>query len=452
MEDHDNFFDTKQTKDNDDEDFFASGIIEAKPKASGYGQDDDDTLAFDEDAFDGEEDNVRMAKEEMNNLTFCILRCKLCAGVLNEPVSLPCGHNFCRQCLNAQMANTMDDQHCSCRVCRASFVEYTKKNGIKSFKENYLMSGLIGLLDQIDMNNDSLFDLVSGSYVDIPENKDAVVTKNFFNKLISHTLVDRDMVIIEGQIKKLQHARRIALLRTEALRLQMEKTMSQHVDKQNFPKYVKAALINDQLVEDAKKRFALPKDVYNLIVIQTEPDDFKDADRFFKNIISLPIRGMAAERSIVIIECISQYLDVIINEVFDAFQITYEGIIATWVEDDEADKNIAKTEGSSSVKKRSKPQGAAYTRQTNINKTHFFVSGIIGQVRAMREKNRGNDVLEIRAPVMASTILPYKLFESLAKLLSVYQNRCLILTGESHMGSSKEISLPLGWDLAKQNI
>ena len=443
MADNEDFFDFDEPDNKNDDD---DGFFDFEEKQADA-DDADGIFDFDEKEDDDQPDTMRPEKNTKDDFVFCIVLCKLCGETMSEPVSLPCGHNFCRLCLHAQMANVSDDQNCSCRICRASFVEYTKKNGVKNFRENYLLSGLIGLIDQFVDNNDALFDLIAGSRVDLDEKKNAIEIKQYMNKLASHALVDDDFVILENQIKKLEHARRIGMLRSKAFKSRLAKTIIRDVKEENLPKYIRASLINDDLVDQAKHRFQLPKEVYNLIVIQTDPEDFRNGDRFFNNIMSLPIRGIAAERSIVIVQCISQHLDIIINEVFDVFQLTYEGIVSTWVEDDEAERRVAEMEGKAAPKRRSKPQGSMYIRQVNANKTHLFVAGTIGQVRAMREKNMGNTILEIKASPLPSTVIPYKMFEALTKLLSVYQNRCLILTS-----ADKEASVPNGWDVAKVQI
>ncbi|XP_058600715.1 E3 ubiquitin-protein ligase TRIM39-like isoform X2 [Onychostoma macrolepis] len=46
------------------------------------------------------------------------LKCSICMDLLTDPVSTPCGHNFCKSCLNQCWNNT---QTCNCPACRATF-------------------------------------------------------------------------------------------------------------------------------------------------------------------------------------------------------------------------------------------------------------------------------------------------------------------------------------------
>nr|AAI54541.1 Zgc:172119 protein [Danio rerio] len=46
------------------------------------------------------------------------LQCSVCLDVFTDPVSTPCGHNFCKSCLNSSWENSLV---CSCPLCRERF-------------------------------------------------------------------------------------------------------------------------------------------------------------------------------------------------------------------------------------------------------------------------------------------------------------------------------------------
>ena len=46
------------------------------------------------------------------------LECSLCYRLFHQPVTTPCGHTFCRQCLDRCM-----DHHTSCPMCKSSLTE-----------------------------------------------------------------------------------------------------------------------------------------------------------------------------------------------------------------------------------------------------------------------------------------------------------------------------------------
>ncbi|XP_076008886.1 E3 ubiquitin/ISG15 ligase TRIM25-like [Genypterus blacodes] len=45
--------------------------------------------------------------------------CSICLDVFNEPVSTPCGHNFCKACITGYWSTT---QLCCCPLCKKTFV------------------------------------------------------------------------------------------------------------------------------------------------------------------------------------------------------------------------------------------------------------------------------------------------------------------------------------------
>ncbi|XP_016397054.1 E3 ubiquitin-protein ligase TRIM39-like [Sinocyclocheilus rhinocerous] len=67
------------------------------------------------------------------------LQCSICLDVFTDPVSTPCGHNFCRTCLNKCWTNT---QTCFCPFCKRKFrkipdlkINTTLREVVQHFKE-----------------------------------------------------------------------------------------------------------------------------------------------------------------------------------------------------------------------------------------------------------------------------------------------------------------------------
>lgn len=46
------------------------------------------------------------------------LQCSICLDVFNDPVTTPCGHNFCKVCLEMFWDNS---QNCTCPFCKETF-------------------------------------------------------------------------------------------------------------------------------------------------------------------------------------------------------------------------------------------------------------------------------------------------------------------------------------------
>nr|DBA21856.1 TPA: hypothetical protein GDO54_012977 [Pyxicephalus adspersus] len=57
------------------------------------------------------------------------LKCSICLNIYTDPVTLNCGHNFCRECINTAM-ETQDTEHRDyhCPQCRKRFRSRPKLN------------------------------------------------------------------------------------------------------------------------------------------------------------------------------------------------------------------------------------------------------------------------------------------------------------------------------------
>lgn len=59
--------------------------------------------------------------------------CGVCLGFLLEPVTLPCGHSFCKKCLDRERSPVV------CRQCRAS----SKVADVEGYRVNVVLSSLL---------------------------------------------------------------------------------------------------------------------------------------------------------------------------------------------------------------------------------------------------------------------------------------------------------------------
>ncbi|XP_051947096.1 E3 ubiquitin-protein ligase TRIM39-like [Xyrauchen texanus] len=67
------------------------------------------------------------------------LQCSICLDVFTDPVTTPCGHNFCKTCLNDCWKNAQD---CNCPLCKETFskrpdleINTTLREVVQHFKE-----------------------------------------------------------------------------------------------------------------------------------------------------------------------------------------------------------------------------------------------------------------------------------------------------------------------------
>jgi hypothetical protein len=397
-----------------------------------------------------EEDDEPLIKNEdgLDSLTFTFNKCRLCGDKLIDPVTLPCGHNFCLSCIEGKIADA-EDRHCaSCSLCGSSFLEYARANQTRRIRVNHLLAATLGVIDSyVDEKDKGNGDALMTRFVDFfktnYEIKAANGVKTAFVNLVNLDLQDQDITVMEEHIKKLTYAKQVMQMRLDSLKrvLTTEETTY-------LPRYIRAGLINGELIAQAKTAFALPKDVYNMIVIQTDMCDFRDDDVFARQIMSMPLRGITSERCMVLIQCISQNLDMVLNSLIRVFDLTFEGILATWVEDDAAGSTI---NGIGGAKKRSKGMNSTHSQLINTFKTHLFVAASLGSVRALRESNKQHKIIQIKAKPLPEVILPNELFTSLTTLFSVYTHRCLIITGSETIEANKDITMPNGWDVCRVN-
>ncbi|XP_051956063.1 zinc-binding protein A33-like [Xyrauchen texanus] len=82
------------------------------------------------------------------------LQCSICLDVFTDPVSTPCGHNFCKTCLNECWKNT---QNCSCPLCKETFskrpdlkINTTLREVVQHFKKKCNLSKSEVLCDLCD--------------------------------------------------------------------------------------------------------------------------------------------------------------------------------------------------------------------------------------------------------------------------------------------------------------
>uniref|UniRef100_UPI00358ED199 E3 ubiquitin/ISG15 ligase TRIM25-like n=1 Tax=Myxine glutinosa TaxID=7769 RepID=UPI00358ED199 len=66
-----------------------------------------------------------------------ILTCPVCFDLYKEPIALPCGHSFCRVCIETSWENEEEDKCCVCPNCREIFPQKPK------LKKNVIIANLV---------------------------------------------------------------------------------------------------------------------------------------------------------------------------------------------------------------------------------------------------------------------------------------------------------------------
>uniref|UniRef100_UPI00358F1F07 E3 ubiquitin-protein ligase TRIM11-like isoform X2 n=1 Tax=Myxine glutinosa TaxID=7769 RepID=UPI00358F1F07 len=71
------------------------------------------------------------------------LTCSVCLVVYEEPVGLPCGHSFCRVCIETYWERKEEDTACVCPICREVFAHKPKLK--KNVTIAYLMENIVNV-------------------------------------------------------------------------------------------------------------------------------------------------------------------------------------------------------------------------------------------------------------------------------------------------------------------
>uniref|UniRef100_UPI00358F1357 E3 ubiquitin/ISG15 ligase TRIM25-like n=1 Tax=Myxine glutinosa TaxID=7769 RepID=UPI00358F1357 len=71
------------------------------------------------------------------------LTCSVCLAVYEEPVGLPCGHSFCRVCIETYWERKEEDTACVCPNCREVFAHKPKLT--KNVTIAYLMENIVNV-------------------------------------------------------------------------------------------------------------------------------------------------------------------------------------------------------------------------------------------------------------------------------------------------------------------
>ncbi|XP_071086910.1 LON peptidase N-terminal domain and RING finger protein 1-like [Haliotis cracherodii] len=120
------------------------------------------------------------ANENMNKK--CMFTCWVCRSLLSDPVTIPCGHTFCRKCL-------MKDSSKACRIC--GVVHYTLK--VANLKSNILLTHVIEkwFVDECEANR---LKSKGNTYFELRDFPNAII---YYSKAIE--LVPKDHLLLSNR-------------------------------------------------------------------------------------------------------------------------------------------------------------------------------------------------------------------------------------------------------------
>uniref|UniRef100_A0A8C8I5J4 LON peptidase N-terminal domain and RING finger protein 3 n=1 Tax=Oncorhynchus tshawytscha TaxID=74940 RepID=A0A8C8I5J4_ONCTS len=84
---------------------------------------------------DGTDSQINRQETHSDCVGYDAFTCKICYGFLYEPVTLPCGHCFCKKCLDREKMPVC------CKECNDS--RHTKLNDVDNYRVNVVLSNLL---------------------------------------------------------------------------------------------------------------------------------------------------------------------------------------------------------------------------------------------------------------------------------------------------------------------
>jgi len=365
------------------------------------------------------EDNMQAADavEEPVKQTITFGHCPLCVGPLHNPITALCGCNFCYACFTdwvamrkLSQANQQSKMLCpDCFKSIRGMFNGPFETMTASIQVNSLLAAALSVLDftlEEGRTSDRLVDILLEKFnmngTNMGVGAFADIVDNVSNLSLTEPEITRCKKDIERRQKILDAAITFRTLVHEELHRYAlsEATVLSPFDK--------GMLVNSRMRREAETAFGkMPKRVYNAILVRTTPDMFSDPVKF-KQLMQLPILGIAAAASVVIVECSCHNVNKVNDDLFSSpFWMTDpSSIAAVWIEDNSKVKTV---------------------KPAHVGKMHFFVAGTNSPtVCVLLERHKKDDVLEVRSPSLAHD-LPATLYTNLATYLGpTYTERCVI--------------------------
>uniref|UniRef100_A0A671MSK6 RING-type domain-containing protein n=1 Tax=Sinocyclocheilus anshuiensis TaxID=1608454 RepID=A0A671MSK6_9TELE len=109
--------------------------------------------------------------------------CPICMDLLRDPVTIPCGHNYCKECIKSYWEQKNQKKLCSCPECRQTFSPRPALN------KNTLFAEVVEKLRQTGMRSPTIPGVQNHEI--IAKEKQDLVIKSFVLTLINKPLKDQ---------------------------------------------------------------------------------------------------------------------------------------------------------------------------------------------------------------------------------------------------------------------
>ena len=324
---------------------------------------------------------------------FSFALCKLCLRTLRNPVTTPCGHNFCQECLGVKM-RAMGDEARRCPQCM-----FPLRNLCPVLRVNMQLAALVAVVGgAADGQPDALRRLV----------REVALQDGADTGFDDPRLLRR---VVEGACMSEIDLRRLKAF-ADALRLRLEEIVARRrVIEAHLPPGLQARagtasdlcpgeasiVWNYGVCAQARRVFAGLDHArpYNLIVVPTRGEDF--AGDALTALLRLPMYGIAAVRTVIVVGCRPHDLGDVVAQVIPAWGAEYGSVVATWATDVRGE----------------------------VPRTVMWVAAYIGPVQSLQTRREGRGVYALRAAPAGSDI-PLALLARFNSMFPAYTSCCLL--------------------------
>lgn len=327
---------------------------------------------------------------------FSFALCKLCEGVLRDPVSTPCGHNFCRQCLAAKLRIAPTDGMRRCPQCST-----TLRGLAPIFRANLQLAALVAVSSAAIgplPKEEALQTLVRGM-AEHPLGDSGFDDEQTLQRVVEGACMNEaDLQRLKDFIADMQ-VRLVAI--TERRRI-----IEEHVPPAITARAGTGAILcqgeintvwNYGVCAQARRTFpglnhSTP---YNLIVLPTRAEDFTEDG--ITALMRLPMYGIAAARTVFIIGCRSYDLSDITRKVLPAWGAEFGSIVAAWALDE----------------------------RSETPRTVVWVAAYVGPVQSLQTRREGRGIYNLRRKPIGDDI-PLVLLTRFNSMFSSYSACCIL--------------------------
>ena len=296
---------------------------------------EDDERAAENGDDDDDEDVVVDVEEDgdATNRVFSFAFCGLCMSTLRLPVTTPCGHNFCHECLSTKLAGATTNARRVCPTCAKPI----RSEWAHNMQFNCQLAALVAIANQCIAPADqgsTLDMLLRGMHEQRPH--DARVDFRVMQKVIHGACASEANL---ARLKSFSDELHLRLLHATMRRDVVLSGLPTPPGKTpprlcvaSFLTEEECGVVADRMVLETSKRAFPELDVstaYNLVVMRTAVSDF--SEQGLEMLARRPVYGIVAAGSIVLVGCAPIHLADLLATVLPAWNAEYGSVVATWI-------------------------------------------------------------------------------------------------------------------------